>query len=113
MKIIITLVLTTLLASGASAHSKVNTTTPPNNSILANVPTQIEFGFANKIRLTKVEVSHDTNPAVAIEIGGQTGFEQMYTMPLQDFGNGSYFVRWRGLGMDGHAVQGEFSFEVN
>ena len=113
MKIIITFVLSTLLASGASAHSKVNTTTPPNLAELADVPTQVGLGFAKKIRLTKVEVTHDTDPSVPIDLSGQTSFEQEFTLPLPDQGGGTYLVEWRGLGMDGHAMQGEFTFEVN
>ena len=113
MKIIITIVLTLVLVSGASAHSKVNTTTPPNHADLTDAPAQIEFDFAKNIRLTKVTVTHDAGQAVPIDLGGQTTFEQAFTLPLRDRGAGTYLVQWRGLGMDGHAVQGEFTFEVN
>ncbi|WIY24078.1 copper resistance CopC family protein [Parasedimentitalea psychrophila] len=113
MKIIITMIVSALLASGASAHSKVSTTTPSNHAELADVPAQIGFDFAKNIRLTKVKVTHDNDPAVPVDLVGQTDFERIFTLPLPDMGDGTYHIEWRGLGMDGHAMQGDFTFEVN
>jgi len=113
MKIIIAIIVFSFLASGATAHSKVDTTTPPNQAKLADVPAQIDLGFAKKVRLTKVKVTYESDPAVSVDLAGQTSFEQAFTLPLQDMGDGTYHVEWRGLGMDGHAMQGEFTFEVN
>jgi methionine-rich copper-binding protein CopC len=33
-------------------------------------------------------------------------------LPMQDMGPGSYVVEWRGLGADGHALNGTFNFTV-
>ena len=33
-------------------------------------------------------------------------------LPMQDMGPGSYVVEWRGLGTDGHALNGTFNFTV-
>ncbi|NRB16796.1 MAG: copper resistance protein CopC [Rhodobacteraceae bacterium] len=113
MKIIITMIVSALLASAASAHSKVSTTTPPNLAQLSDTPAQIGFDFAKNIRLTKVKLTHDNDPTVPVDLVGQTDFERDFTLPLQDMGDGSYHIEWRGLGMDGHAMQGAFTFEVN
>jgi len=113
MKIIIAIIVSSFLASGASAHSKVDTTTPPNQAELAEVPAQIDLGFAKKVRLTKVGVTHENDPTVPVDLSGQVSFERAFTLPLPDMGDGTYHIKWRGLGMDGHAMQGEFTFEVN
>lgn len=113
MKIIIAIIVSSFLASGASAHSKVDTTTPPNQAELAEVPVQIDLDFAKKVRLTKVKVTHESGPTVPVDLSGQTSFERTFSLPLQNMGDGSYHIEWRGLGMDGHAMQGEFTFEVN
>ena len=113
MKIIITALISSIFASGASAHSKVDTTTPSNQAVLAEVPAQIDLDFAKKIRLTKVEVTHESDPTVPVGLDGQTRFERAFSLPLQNMGDGTYHIEWRGLGMDGHAMQGEFTFDVN
>lgn len=113
MKIIIAFIVSSFFASGASAHSKVDTTTPPNQAELAEVPEQIDLDFAKKVRLTKVKVTHESDPTVPVDLVGQTSFERAFTFPLENMGEGSYYIEWRGLGMDGHAMQGDFTFEVN
>jgi len=113
MKIIIAAIVSSILASGASAHSKVDTTTPSNQAMLTDVPSQIDLDFAKKIRLTKVEVTHESDPTVPLDLDGQTRFVRAFSLPIQNMGDGTYHIEWRGLGMDGHAMQGEFTFEVN
>jgi len=113
MKIVIAAIVSSVFASGAFAHSKVNTTAPANQAELAEVPAQIDLGFAKKVRLTKVEVTHESDPTIPVDLVGQTSFERAFTLPLQDMGVGTYHIEWRGLGMDGHAMQGDFTFEVN
>ncbi len=113
MKIVIAVILSSVLASSVNAHSKVDTTTPSNQAVLAEVPTQIDLDFAKRIRLTKVEITHESDAAVPVDLDGQTSFERAFSLPLQNMGHGTYQIEWRGLGMDGHAMQGEFTFEVN
>jgi len=113
MKIIIATVVSSFLSSGAYAHSKVDTTTPSNQAALADVPAQIDLDFAKKIRLTKVELTHESATTVSLDLDGLTRFERAFSLPIQNMGDGTYHIEWRGLGMDGHAMQGEFTFEVN
>ncbi|WP_170604387.1 copper resistance CopC family protein [Ruegeria arenilitoris] len=112
MKKIITLALVVALPSGVLAHSKVEGTTPANGETMAAVPFEIGLNFDKDIRLTRVKMEHDANPAVNLELGDQTKFGQEFTIPLPSKGTGTYVIQWRGLGEDGHAMQGEFSFTV-
>lgn len=112
MKILTMFALMTALATGAFAHSSVDNTTPENSATIAEVPSEISFNFGNDIRLTRVEMIHQDHPSVRLDLGDQTRFDRVFTLPLQGMGEGTYRIEWRGLGMDGHAMQGEFSFTV-
>ncbi|MFY0616793.1 copper resistance CopC family protein [Shimia sp.] len=100
------------LASGALAHSRVDTTMPENGAVIADVPAEISFNFANDIRLTRVEMTHADHPSVQLDLGDQKSFDRSFTLPLEGMGGGIYRIVWRGLGIDGHPMQGEFSFTV-
>ena len=112
MKILVTLALMTSLASAAAAHSRVDRTTPEDGSTLGDVPAQISLDFADDIRLTRVEMTHQDHPSVRLDLGNQTSFDRVFTLPLQGMGEGTYHVEWRGLGKNGHAMQGAFTFTV-
>ncbi len=112
MKKLATFALMTALATSAFAHSRVDTTMPENGATVAEVPAEISFDFAADIRLTRVNMIHQDHPPVRLDLGDQTSFEQEFTLPLQGMGEGTYRIEWRGLGSDGHAMQGEFSFKV-
>ncbi len=107
-----TFALMTVLATSAFAHSPVDHTTPENGATITEVPPEISFIFANDIRLTRVDLHHQDHPSVRLELGDQTSFDRVFTLPLEGMGKGTYRIEWRGLGSDGHAMQGEFSFTV-
>ena len=100
------------LGSGAFAHSKVNTTAPENEAVVAEVPETITLNFADKIRLIKVDVTHLDHPTVELDLGDQKSFATEFIVPLIGMGAGSYKIEWHGLGIDGHAMTGKFMFTV-
>ena len=108
-----TIALISTLATSAFAHSSVDTTTPENGAIISEVPSEISFNFTDDIRLTKVNMIHQEAHTVTLDLGDQTNFGRAFAFPLQSMGEGSYRIEWRGLGADGHAMQGEFTFTVD
>jgi len=112
MKHILLAMLISLSATLALAHSKVNTTTPADGAAVAVMPKAITLAFAKRIRLTRVDMIYMDHPAKQLELGDQAGFAANYSVPVQDMGKGPYQIEWRGLGMDGHAMQGAFTFQV-
>lgn len=112
MKKLAIIALMTALGNGAFAHSPVDSTTPENGTTIAEVPSEISFNFAGDIRLTRVDMLHQDHPSVRLELGDQTSFGRVFTLPLEGMGIGTYRIEWRGLGSDGHAMQGDFSFTV-
>ncbi len=109
---ILLVVAVSLISTSAYAHSKVNKTVPENGAMLTAIPVHISFQFAKKIRLTKVEMIHAQDEAVTLDLRDLNGFEKDVSVPLQGMGSGVYHLEWRGLGADGHPMQGEFMFEV-
>ncbi|WP_299947308.1 copper resistance CopC family protein [uncultured Ruegeria sp.] len=112
MKKFITLALMAALPSGVLAHSKVEETTPADGVTISTVPAEIGLNFSKSIRLTLIEMAHEEHSAISLELGDQTSFGQEFTFPLPSNGTGTYVIEWRGLGEDGHAMQGDFSFTV-
>ncbi|PIB25112.1 copper resistance protein CopC [Amylibacter kogurei] len=112
MKKLTLFALLAMLSSGAFAHSRVDTTAPHNGAVLAEVPTEVSFNFANDIRLTRVEMTHADHPSVQLDLGELKSFERAFTLPLEGMGPGIYRIEWRGLGVDGHVMQGDFTFTV-
>ncbi len=101
-----------LSSAAANAHSKMNATTPEDGMILESPPTEIALNFSDKLRLTKVEASHSSGDTQSIDLSDHNAFVNAFKLPIEPMGTGIYEIEWRGLGVDGHAMQGEFSFEV-
>jgi methionine-rich copper-binding protein CopC len=99
-------------ATGAVAHSPIETTTPRDEATVAQVPAEVVMAFKGGIRLTRVSVTHADSPAVDLDLEGFGGFISTYAIPLLPMGSGLYLIEWRGLGDDGHAMSGSFSFTV-
>ena len=97
------------------AHSESSKTTPAHKSTVTS-PKHISIEFSDRIKLIKF---------VLIHIGGESypirtpkRLTNKFTVPLDKIlgdkvlSAGDYKVQWRGLGVDGHATQGEFTFTV-
>lgn len=112
MKNLALFALLVTLSSGALAHSRVDTTTPENGAVIADVPAEVSFNFVNDIRLTRVEMTHAGRHSMQLDLSDHKSFGRAFTLPLHGMGNGTYSIEWRGLGIDGHAMQGAFTFTV-
>lgn len=99
-------------ATGAFAHSPLEVTIPANESVIAEVPSEISMDFKGDIRLTRVSITHADHPSVDLDLDSFDGFISDYAIPLQPMGSGVYLIEWRGLGADGHPMNGSFSFTV-
>lgn len=103
--------LVMLCATSAFAHSPLQKSMPANDAIIAEVPSEIALDFKGDIRLTRVTMTHAAHEA-DLDIDGLSTFQSDYTIPMQPMGPGTYQIEWRGLGDDGHPMNGSFSFTV-
>ena len=99
-------------ATSAIAHSPLDQTTPANEATVAQIPTEVLMDFKGDIRLTRVAITHADTHSKEMDLGDQTAFMQEFALPMHDMGSGEYVIEWRGLGADGHALNGTFSFNV-
>ena len=99
-------------ATGAMAHSPLDEMTPTNEAIVTEMPTEVLMDFKGNIRLTRVSITHANKHSMDMDLGEQSAFTQEFALPMHDMGAGVYVVEWRGLGNDGHALNGTFSFTV-
>ncbi|RLJ40925.1 hypothetical protein BCF46_3496 [Litoreibacter meonggei] len=112
MKAILLAGLVSIWAVVASAHSPLMATTPANEATLAEIPTEIALIFKNNIRLTRVTSAHENGDPMKVEISSQTKFATDFLLPFNGVERGDYIIEWRGLGEDGHALNGSFVFTV-
>lgn len=99
-------------ATGAMAHSPLLATSPEDQVTLAQMPAQVSMTFKGDIRLTRVTLSHANAKGVQIDLSNHKAFAQEFALPLEGMGAGVYTIEWRGLGTDGHVLNGSFSFTV-
>lgn len=112
MKRILQTAIIGLWATGALAHSPLDATTPAHEATVAQAPAEVILDFKNDIRLTRVSVTHADQPSVPLDLNGFDGFITTYAIALEAMGSGPYLIEWRGLGADGHALNGSFTFTV-
>jgi len=101
-----------LWATGVMAHSPLDGTIPANEATVTEMPDEVLMDFKGDIRLTRVSITHADTHSMEMDLGDQTAFAQEFILPMHDMGAGLYVVEWRGLGSDGHALNGTFSFTV-
>lgn len=96
------------------AHSPMKSTSPANEAKLDAVPEMLHMVFAKPARVLKVVMTHSINDAVheeRLELPTKDAVEEMHLTP-EFMGAGNYKVEWRALGTDGHALKGDFTFDV-
>lgn len=112
MKRILLAAVLGLWSASAMAHSPLSETVPQKNAVVSQMPLNVFLGFKGGIRLTRVTMTHAGQNSVDLDFDKSGGFVSEYSIPLQPMGNGPYTIEWRGLGVDGHAMNGSFGFTV-
>ncbi|MEX0317138.1 MAG: copper resistance protein CopC [Ruegeria sp.] len=111
MKQVLIAALMVLIAMPALAHSVIKQSAPADGDVLAEMPSQVVLTFTKKIRLTRVELTLGDS-GTSLDLSEHKGFGTEFMLPVDVSGTGLFQVDWRGLGEDGHVMQGEFGFEV-
>ena len=101
-----------ILAEPVWAHSKPSETWPANNAVLAALPDTLEMMFDKGIRLTRVVLSVPGQEPTDLDLSNLSGFVTEASVPMAGSGAGEYLIEWRGLSIDGHAMQDEIRFTV-
>ena len=130
MKILVICLLSLLLNfSTATAHSPVGFVVPKDGSLIKKAPEKMEIVFTAPAKLIKVEFSKIKSNQKKSLISGLLGNEALtpiklngdhlmkeskqHMISLPKLDDGVYKTAWRALSEDGHAIKGEFIFEVS
>ena len=130
MKTLVICVLSLFLNfSTATAHSPVGFVVPKDGSVIKKAPEKMEIVFTAPAKLIKVEFSKVTSNQKKSLINGLLGNESLtpiklnkdhlmnesrrHIISLPKLDDGIYKTAWRALSEDGHAIKGEFIFEVS
>ncbi|EFL90933.1 copper resistance CopC family protein [Ahrensia sp. R2A130] len=99
-------------AASALAHSPLKMTVPADGAELASPPKTITMQFGKSARLTKVTVKQEkASDPVRLDLPTKS-FARAFEMDGIPKAAGSYLVRWRALGKDGHVLKGSFGYTV-
>lgn len=99
----------------ALAHTKLESSMPQANAVVAAAPTQVRLQFSDPLELpfSKVKLVDDKGSVVApsaLAVDRANPKALVATVPA--LRSGAYRVQWSTVTRDGHKVKGEFSFRV-
>ena len=111
------------------AHSPVGFVIPKDGSVIKQAPEKMEIAFTASAKLIKLEFFRVISNGNSSLIGGLLGSEKLETIDLDKshlmkegkrhvinipvLNVGIYKTTWRALSEDGHAIKGEFAFEIS
>ena len=115
MLAIAAIALPALFSSAAQAHTRLESSSPKANEVVAAAPREIRLQFSEPLELpfSKVKLVGPKGAAIApakIDIDKTNQKTLVASMPA--LGSGQYRVQWSTVTRDGHKVKGEFPFSI-
>ena len=107
-----------MLPALALAHSPLKSVDPIDKAILTEAPTEYKMIFKSPAKLIKFEIlkqaeEKDKKPSpLKLNHKPSKLWYESHVVKLPEISNGSYEVRWRAMGEDGHVLKGTLNFEV-
>jgi copper transport protein len=98
----------------ASAHAVLLSSTPAANSVLEKSPPNLELNYDEDINasLASVKLYDGKGKAVALDAPHSGSSAKSVVATLPKLADGLYAVVWRVTSVDGHVVDGAFSFQI-
>ena len=112
------------------AHSPLEQASPMNGAILTTPPTEYKIRFKSPAKLIKIEIYQKSQSAkkkvsllenifkksekklVKLNYKPSLALSRNHSINLPEIKFGSYEVRWRAMGEDGHVLKGILTFEI-
>ena len=104
-----------LLAGEAGAHAVMVKSSPAKRAVLASPPSRVELRFNERLEPAYSTMSVSTADNVRIDDGQVIvgpDDPRILSVGLPAVKKGAYSVKYRVLSVDGHVVEGTYSFEV-
>lgn len=107
--------LALLVPAAASAHAYLIKTVPTASVILSTAPRSVQLTFDEAVepRFAIISVTDvRANQKVTGPVSRSPSDPDTLVVPIRHIGQGWYLVYWRAISVDGHPVQGAFTFAV-
>ena len=117
-KTILKTIILIMLPSLAFGHSPLKSVDPIDKETLTEAPTEYKMIFKSPAKLIKFEIlkqaeEKDKKP-LPLKLNHKPSklWYESHVVKLPKISTGSYEVRWRAMGEDGHVLKGTLNFEV-
>ena len=117
-KTILKTIILIMLPALAFGHSPLKQVDPIDKAILTEAPTEYKMIFKSPAKLIKFEIlkqaeEKDKKP-LPLKLNHKPSklWYESHVVKLPKISTGSYEVRWRAMGEDGHVLKGTLNFEV-
>ena len=104
-----------LFSSAASAHAKLESSSPQANGVVSPAPSQVRLQFSEQLELpfSKIKL---VDAAGAIVQPTRTAIDsanpKVLTATVPALHAGVWQVQWSTVTRDGHKIKGQFTFQV-
>lgn len=96
----------------ANAHSTARTGVPADGATLAAAPETLRLEFTGPMRITVLKL---VGPGGEVPVARTDGMKPVTTLEATPDGAmipGDYRIEWRGMGADGHIMEGSTRFTL-
>ena len=118
------------LPTMALSHSPLKQANPMDGALLTKAPTEYKMLFKSPAKLIKFEIFHKVQSEtkksslltsllkksdgklVKLNYKPSLALSKSHSIKLPEIKFGSYEVRWRAIGEDGHVLKGILTFEI-
>jgi copper resistance protein C len=95
-----------------AAHSAKEVVVPAENATVAGSPPQIAMSFDSAMRITQIRLVDAAGKAWALARTDRMAPVTEFVATPESLPPGGYTVEWRGIALDGHTMEGAWSFTV-
>jgi methionine-rich copper-binding protein CopC len=85
---------------------------PEENAAVAGSPPAIQMIFDEAMRITQISLTDTGGKAYALSRSDRMQPVEEFSAAPQTLPPGDYSVKWRGISLDGHTMEGGWSFSV-
>jgi copper resistance protein C len=113
MKKLLSLIAMASLATTGAAygHAHVQKSEPANNSTIAQLPKNVMLQFNEAVQLTVLTLQKGDAKAQDLGPLPRSAAKEV-SVPMPAVDAGSYIIKWRAAGDDGHVMDGKVLFKV-
>lgn len=101
-----------LLPALASAHSRLEQSTPAADSVIASMPEEVVLRFSAPLRVTSLIIRSEGEGEERVLDVSAAPYADTLQAKAPKLAPGTYRLEWRGVGRDGHIMSGHVRFTI-